>query len=160
MAMQTAPTVRQRGIGNDVLLLTTLTDIMYVDAHVLETPRATERTAERWARAIMEDTTDCVQEQLTAAWAAIQLDLAPGTEGTIAGWHISSSTPKHVLLQVNSGLGFRGELAVTVTDGAVLMATFVAMADVHARDAWFRVVPAHLAFVRSLLEHAKEKISS
>ncbi|MGO8769376.1 MAG: hypothetical protein ACLQIK_23530 [Mycobacterium sp.] len=159
MASRSA-TVRQLGISNDLLLVTTLSDVMYVDAHVLETPHARERTAEQWARAIMEDVTEAKRAHLTAAWATIELDLAPNAEGAVAGWRIGSSKPEHVLLQANSLLGFRGELALNVTDSAVQLATFVTMRDAHARDAWFRVVPAHLAFVRSLLEHAEDPLSS
>jgi len=149
-------TVRQLGINDDLLLVTTLSDVLYVDAHILETPHARERTAEQWARAIVEDVTETMREQLTAAWAAIGLDLAPAAAGTVAGWRITASTSERVLLQANSGLGFWGELAVTVTDGSVQLATFVTMRDAQARDAWFRVVPAHLAFVRSLLERAED----
>ena len=152
-------TLRQLGINNDVLSATTLSNVLYVDAHVLETPHATERTPEQWARAIMEDISESMREQLTAAWAAIKLDLAPGAKGTIAGWRITSSTPERVLLQANSALGFHGELAITVTDSTVRLATFVTASDTQARDAWFRVVPAHLAFVQTLFEHTKDGLA-
>lgn len=151
--------VRQLGISDEVLSATTLPDVLYVDAHVLETAHAGRRTAEQWARTVMEGVTEATREQLSAAWASIELDLAPATEGTIAGWCITSSTPEQVLLQANSGLGFRGELAITVTDSAVQLATFVTTRDAQARDLWFRVVPAHLTFVRSLLEHTAEGLS-
>ncbi len=102
----------------------------------------------------MEDVTETVHMRLTAAWAGIELDLHPGAADTVAGWRITLATPECVVLQADSGLGFRGELVVEVGDGTVQIATFVAMDGTRAPDAWFPVVPGHLAFVRSLLEHA------
>ncbi|HEX5145151.1 MAG TPA: hypothetical protein VFW21_14905, partial [Mycobacterium sp.] len=76
----------------------------------METDRPDDRTAEQWARAIMEEVPDAVQDCLAAAWAKIELDLVPGAEGTVAGWRIADAQPEQVLLQSNSGLGFRGEV--------------------------------------------------
>ncbi|WP_227983335.1 hypothetical protein [Nocardia spumae] len=154
MPVHTPPVVRQRGIADDLLALTTLADVVYVDCHVLDTPAATTRTAEQWARAIMEQVSDTVRARLTAAWAGIELDLHPGAPDTVAGWRIGFAAPECVVLRADSSLGFRGELVVDVSDGAVQIATFVAMEGTRAPDAWFPVVPGHLAFVRSLLEHA------
>ncbi|MEV5649463.1 hypothetical protein AB0L57_14545 [Nocardia sp. NPDC052254] len=154
MSVVTSPVVRQQGISDDLLALSTLTDVVYIDCHVLETPVATTRTAEQWARAIMEEVPEAVRATLTAAWAGIGLDLTPGAPGTVAGWRITIAAPECVVLRADSGLDFHGELVVEVGDGTVRIATFVAMRGTRAPDAWFPVVPGHLAFVRSLLERA------
>ncbi|MCX5045615.1 hypothetical protein OG921_20835 [Aldersonia sp. NBC_00410] len=148
--------VRQLGISNDILLATTLSDVLYVDAHLLETPHAAERTPEQWARVMLEDIGESMRAQLNVARARIELELAPGVKNTISGWRITSSTSECIVLQANSSWGFRAELAIIVTDDAVRLATFVTASDPQARDAWFGVVPAHLALVRMLLEHAED----
>ncbi|AHH16929.1 hypothetical protein NONO_c21310 [Nocardia nova SH22a] len=157
MSVVTPPVVRQHGISDDLLALTTLTDIAYIDCHVLETTTATTRTAQQWAHAIMADVPDTIRDQLAAAWSRIELDLHPGAPDTVAGWRIALATPERVVLRANSGLGFHGELVVEVDDGTVRIATFVAMGESWTPAAWFSIVPGHLAFVRSLLERAGQR---
>ncbi|PSR66875.1 hypothetical protein C8258_18540 [Nocardia sp. MDA0666] len=154
MSVHTSPRVRQCGITAELLTLTTLDDVVYIDSHVLETPAVTGRTAEQWARTIMEDVPEEVRARLRAAWAGIELDLTPGAPETVAGWRITFSAPDCLLLRADSGLGFHGELALEIRDGVVALSTFVAMRGTRAPDVWFSVVPGHLAFVRSLLERA------
>ncbi len=154
MSVVTPPVVRQHGISDDLLALTTMTDVVYIDCHVLQTPVATTRTADQWARAIMEDVPEATRARLAAAWAGIELDLHPGPPDTVAGWRITFTAPERIVLRADSGLGFHGELVVEVGDDTVRIATFVAMDGTRAPDAWFPCVPGHLTFVRSLLEYA------
>lgn len=154
MSVHTSPRVRQCGITAELLTLTTLDDVVYIDSHVLETPAGIGRTAEQWARTIMEDVPEEVRARLRAAWAGIELDLTPDAPETVAGWRITFSAPDRLLLRADSGLGFHGELALEIRDGVVALSTFVAMLGTRAPDVWFGVVPGHLAFVRTLLERA------
>ena len=154
MSVATPVVVRQSGISDDLLALTTLTDVAYVDCHVLETPAATTRTAQQWARAIMEDVPAAVHERLITGWGGLRLDLEQDAPNTVCGWRIAVDSPKRVVLRANSELGFRGELVTEVLDRSVRFATFVTMSAPQGAQVWFPLVPKHTAVVRSLLEDA------
>ncbi|MFF7941808.1 hypothetical protein ACFZC5_19005 [Nocardia gamkensis] len=140
-------------VGAELLAFSTLADIQHSDAHLLSTDRAAERSAEQWARAIMEDVPVDMWATLERAWQAIALRRAPvGTAHAIAGWRIVHACPECVLLQAESAFGFEGQLLFRCSDSGVLLATFVQFHDSGARAVWDRALPAHLGFVRSLLD--------
>ncbi|MFG3621040.1 hypothetical protein [Nocardia sp. NPDC047654] len=140
-------------IGAETVAFSTLADIQHSDAHLLSADRAVERPAEQWARAIMEDVPADMWATLERAWQVIALRRAPvGTAHTIAGWPIVHASPECVLLQAESAFGFEGQLLFRCSDSGVLLATFVQFHDPGARTIWDRALPAHLGFVRSLLE--------
>lgn len=158
MSVATPVVVRQSGITDDLLALTTFTDVVYADCHVLETPAATTRTAHQWARAIMEDVSDPVRRRLTTAWSGIRLDLDPTAPNTVCGWRVGFDSPECVVLRANSALGFSGELVIEVRDESVRIATFVTMSGPQGAAVWFPLVPGHTAVVRSLLEDAGQDV--
>lgn len=137
-----------------MLALGTLNEVQYADAHLLHTPHWAEHPAERWARAIMEEVPAEIAEHLERAWRSIGLQREiSGTPGTVAGWPIAHVSTEYVLLQAQSNLGFDGQLLIRSADPGVLVATFVDYHDLDGQALWERVVPGHLNFVRTLLEH-------
>jgi hypothetical protein len=156
----------RRGVDTEevdaaILAFSTLAEIQHSDAHLLRTSRAADRTAEKWARAIMEDVPADLRARLERAWQVIALRLAPrGTPHTIAGWSIAQACPDYVLLHADSAVGFEGQLLFRRSDRGVLLATFVQFHDPSARTVWDRALPAHLAFVRSLLEDEVKRLAA
>ncbi|MGW4720404.1 hypothetical protein [Nocardia sp. NPDC004260] len=147
------PRVDAIDIDTEMLAFSTLADIQHSDAHLLYTDRAADRSAEQWARAIMEEVPAEVRAVLERAWQVIALRLAPaGTAHTVAGWSIAHAGPDYVLLWAESALGFEGQLLFRCSKNGVLLATFVQFHDPGASTVWQRALPTHLGFVRSLLE--------
>ncbi|WP_194818706.1 hypothetical protein [Nocardia sp. XZ_19_385] len=146
-------------VDTEMLAFATLADIGHSDAHLLRTNRSADRSAEQWARAILEDVPGEVRAALERAWKVIALGLAPvGTERTVAGWSIAHASPDYVLLQTESTFGFAGQLLVRRSEKGVLLATFVQFHDPAARAVWDRVLPTHLGFVQSLLEALADRL--
>ncbi|MGO4617197.1 hypothetical protein AB4305_22415 [Nocardia sp. 2YAB30] len=140
-------------VDAEMLAFSTLADIRYSDANLLRTDRATDRPAEQWARAIMEDVPADMRARLERAWQAIALHRSSaGDDHAIAGWPITYASPEYVLLQAESAFGFEGQLLFRCSENGVLLATFVQFHHPGARAVWDRALPAHLGFVRSLLE--------
>ncbi|QIS16658.1 hypothetical protein [Nocardia arthritidis] len=136
----------------EMLAVSTLTNIQHTDAHLLRIDHAPDRDAEQWARAVMEDVPAEVRAALERAWQVIALRLTPGGTDAIAGWSIAHNRPDYVLLQAESALGFEGQLLFQCRQSGLVLATFVQFHDPASRTVWERVLPAHLGFVRSLLE--------
>ncbi|WP_052172609.1 hypothetical protein [Nocardia sp. BMG111209] len=136
-----------------ITAFSTLGDIRYSDAHLLRTDRVADRSAEQWARAILEEVPGDVRAGLERAWGSIGLQRSAfGADRSVAGWPIAYSCPEYVLLQAVSSYGFDGQLLFRCGESGVLVATFVQFREDGARAFWERAVAGHLRFVRSLLE--------
>jgi hypothetical protein len=147
--------VRQIAVAPEVLALSTLSRVDYADAFVVDVCAAQERTAEQWARAVLEDAPASVRRTLRSGWDAIGLKLgAAGVEGFVLGWEIRRSTPDHVLLSAGSRIGMPGELLVKRQPDTLLFSTFVQHDHRLARTVWAGVEPAHVPIVRRVLEQA------
>ena len=138
---------------------TTLTDVSYEDAFLLETRRPGDRTAEQWARLILEGAPPGLQRLLRAAWFVLGLELGPsGSEGFVFGWELRRSTPDFALLRVGSRLGASAELLLEPQEQALLWCTF-GQADGLMRRAFPTLIaPVHRRAVREVLVQAGRRI--
>jgi hypothetical protein len=143
--------VRKVPVPADARARSTLSQIDYEDAFVLDNPGARDRTAEQWIREILEQAPLAVRSQLVSGWSSIGLKL--GREGVL-GWDVRRSTPDFVLLGAGSRIGMPGELLLERRDGALLFATFVQHDNALARAVWAGVEPVHVPVVRRVLEQA------
>jgi hypothetical protein len=144
-------TVRQVPVPDFVTALSTLGRVDYADAWVVTGAGRRDRTAEQWARAILEQTPASVA-QLRAGWSA--LGLRVDDDDGVAGWHVRRRERDTVLLGAESRVGMPGELLVAVRGDDLVFATMVLHHTPATRAVWAAVLPAHVAKVRQLLTRA------
>jgi hypothetical protein len=125
-----------------------LARIDYSDAFAVATGAPGARTAEQWARAILEPDA----ARLRPGWAA--LGLRVDDDAGIAGWRVLRNDPDTVLLGADSRLGMPGELLVAVRGDDLVFATMISHRTPATRPMWAAVLPVHLATVRRLLSDA------
>ncbi|MGX1810307.1 hypothetical protein ACWIGI_31720 [Nocardia sp. NPDC055321] len=153
--------VREIELGPEDLEFSTLTDIGHIDATLLSTANAAAFPAEQWARIILEGASAEMRADLEQAWQKIALRRHPiGATRTVQGWPIAHAEPDFVLLQVASDFGFEGQLLFRRDERGVLLATFIRFDEPAGRAVWDRALPAHLRFVRTLLENAGERVAT
>lgn len=149
--------VRQVGPTPNAETLTMLGRLDYRDAFLVDVGPTGTRTAEQWARLILEDAPPSVRLRLLAAWTTIGLKLnlspSPG-DRSVLGWKIRSDDPDFVLLGADSRIGMPGELLVRRAGDQLLFCTFVRCDNVLARVLWAAIEAAHVRTVRALLEFA------
>jgi hypothetical protein len=146
--------VRQIAVPPAVRALSTLDRVDYADAFRVELEDVRDRTAEQWARAMLEDAPLAVRGQLLSGWSSLGLKVGGGS---VLGWHVRASTPDVVLLGADSRIGMPGQLLFLRERGALLFATFVRQRNPVARALWARVERVHLATVRRLLERLEQQ---
>ncbi len=135
--------------------LSTLTRIDYEDAFFVGTGQAGDRTAEQWARAVLEGAPASVRARLLRGWGILGLKLgSPRSDRRVLGWEVRRSTPDIVLLGAGSRIGMPGELLFRRERDGLLFATFVQQMNPFARAVWPRIAPKHRRVVRSLLARA------
>lgn len=138
--------------------LSTLSRIDYEDAFLLDVGGAHERTAEQWARAILEDAPITLRHLLLAGWSAIGLKLSRSRSSRLVlGWQLRRRTPDFVLLAADSRIGMPGQVLCKRQRRALLFATFVQHDNLIAHALWRGVEPAHVPVVRYVLEHATSR---
>jgi hypothetical protein len=140
--------VRQVAVPAAVRALSTLDRVDYADAFRVELEDVRSRTAEEWARAVLEDAPLAVRGQLLSGWSSLGLRVG---RGSVLGWHVRSSTPDVLLLGAGSRIGMPGELLFKRERHGLLFATFVRQGNPVARALWGRVERVHVATVRGLL---------
>jgi hypothetical protein len=144
--------VRQIDVPPEARALSTLEQIDYEDAFLVEAP-ACARTAEEWARAILEDAPASVRRALVSGWSSIGLKL-DRSGPSVLGWPIRVNTPDVVLLGADSRIGMPGQLLFKREQRGLLFATFVQHGNHAARALWAGVEPVHVPIVRRVLEQA------
>jgi hypothetical protein len=91
--------------------LSTLSEVDYEDAFLVETGTTHDRTGEQWTRAILEDAPVIIGSALRWGWSALALQLgSTGSDGLVLGWELRRSTPDFALLGANSSIGMPAEL--------------------------------------------------
>ncbi len=74
--------------------LSTLARVDYEDAFLVETGPTENRTAEQWARAILEDAPIATRKSLQPGWFTLGLRLSgASSERSVLGWELRGSTP-------------------------------------------------------------------
>jgi hypothetical protein len=154
MTTATVSPVQQLPVRPALLAHSTLSRIDYADTFLADVGAVGERSAEAWARVVLEDAPRAVRARLVAGWSALGLKLALGGPNTVLGWAVRDRTPDAVLLGVDGRLGVRGELRFSREPEGLRFATFVQYDHRAARLAWAGVERVHVPFVQSLLERA------
>jgi len=91
--------VRRVALPAEARAQSTLAHVDYEDAHVVDLPQAQQRSAEEWARAVLEESSETVRASLRSGWRALGMRVGPlHTEGYVLGWTIRRNTPDVVLL--------------------------------------------------------------
>jgi hypothetical protein len=148
-------TVRQIQVPPTARALCTLPHVDYEDAFLVDIDTVGDRTAEQWARVILEDAPAVTRRALKRGWSALGLRLGPTrSEGFVLGWEVRRSTPDVALLGARSRLGMPAELLVERRQQRLLFATFVQQETCIARAMWAGVEPVHRPIVRDVLEQA------
>jgi hypothetical protein len=148
---------RQIPVPADVRAASTLTRIDYADTFLAEVGPTGTRTAEAWARAVLEDAPLGRRSGLLAGWTALGLRLDLRGPDAVLGWPVRRSTPDAVLLGADSPAGIRAELLFTREPAALRFATLVQLDGRAARAAWPGVERIHVPTVLTLLHGACER---
>jgi hypothetical protein len=137
--------------------LSTLPDVDYADAFLVRIGPTSGWSAERWARAILEEAPATMRARLLSGWKTLGLEI--GVEegvgsGAVLGWSVRRNTHEVVLLAAESRMGMPGELLVTVGPEGLLFATFLQHRTVATRAVWAAVKRTHVKVVQTLLRRA------
>lgn len=153
-------TVTRVDVPTDVCALARLPRIDYADAFLLQTDQAPDWSAERWARAVLEEAPAAVRDQLTSGWTALGLRSAEDPSRTVLGWPVLHGTEETVLLGRDSRIGMPGRLLFAIRPEGLLFATFVHHRTVATRAVWAAVERTHVRMVRALLEQAGRRAAA
>jgi hypothetical protein len=144
--------VEQIPIPPDLRARTALARVDYSDAFVATPSRVGDRSAEGWARAMLEGASPDMRASLRRGWRLLGLRLeAADDPGRVLGWPIRHSDPDLAVLAADSPLGMRAELLFERTPRALRFATVIQLRNPLARTVWTRIVPQHQRVVRHLL---------
>ncbi|MGW3012044.1 hypothetical protein ACWC9R_24900 [Streptomyces sp. NPDC001219] len=147
--------VRHVPVSPHARQLSTLARIDYENAVLADLGQAQDRTAEQWARTIMEDAPSDMQRTLTQGWTALGLQLGPArAEGFVLGWPVRHSTPDLVLLSAGPTLGVSGDLLLQRRPHSLLLSCFIQLDDDMARTLWARTESRHPKAMHQMLERA------
>lgn len=153
--------VRQITVPDHARAESTLARIDYADAFLADVGPTRRRTAEAWARAVLEDAPPAIRRTLASGWSALGLKVGLGSPAdTVLGWPIRRSTPDIVLLGAGSRIGMPGELLFARRGDDLLFATFVEQDNPAARALWAGVERVHIPTVRHLLESAVRRVTT
>ena len=138
--------VRRVALPAEARAQSTLAHVDYEDAHVVDLPQAQQRSAEEWARAVLEESSETVRASLRSGWRALGMRVGPlHTEG-------------YVLLGGTSRLGMQAELLVERREGELLFATLVQFDNVGTQTLWTAAIEGpHIKVVRHVLEEARRR---
>jgi hypothetical protein len=147
--------VRQAGLPAGTRELPTLARIDYEDAFLVVAGLAQDRTAEQWAREILEGAPASMRNALTRGWSGLGLRLGPAqSDEHVLGWEIRHRDPDVVLLGARGRLGLSGELIFQRSPRSLLYATVVQLDNRIARGLWAAIESRHRRVVQDLLARA------
>ncbi|MBV8303154.1 MAG: hypothetical protein JOZ04_03015 [Acidimicrobiia bacterium] len=129
----------------------------YEDCHLVDVPKASDRTAEAWARAVLEDAPESLRRSLRSGWRSLGIRLGPVTGAGVLGWPVRRSDPDVVLLGATSRLGMQGELLIERRPQHLLFATLLQFDNPLARAVWVPIARPHVRVVRYVLEQARAR---
>jgi hypothetical protein len=111
------------------------------------------RTAQEWARAVLEGAPATTRAELLAGWAALGLKSTDDAT-SILGWTIRLQTAESVLLGRDSRIGMPGELMFSLGIEGLVFTTFVHHRTPATRALWAVVERMHVRTVLELLDRA------
>jgi Protein of unknown function (DUF2867) len=148
-----ATPTRQIPVPDDVRELSTLPRVDYADAFLVDTSAHPDWTAERWAKAILDDAPAAMRAQLLSGWLALGLKSAESGP-SILDWAVLSSAPDSALLGRGSRIGMPAELLFTLRPEGLLFGPLVQHRTPATRAVWAAVLRTHVRTVLELLERA------
>jgi hypothetical protein len=151
--------VRQINVPPAARDLSTLRRIDYADAFLVKVDDPKQRTAEQWARSILDDAPPNLYLTLWGAWIMLGLRLAsPFSKRHVLGWEVRDTAADHVLLGARSRIGMPAELLVTRRADALLFDTFVQQGNPLARAVWAATKPTHHRVLPALLRQFRKRL--
>jgi hypothetical protein len=130
-------TVRQVTVPAAARRLATLERIDYADAFVGQIRDARKRTAEQWARVVLEEAPVATRNALRSGWLALGLRHGVArSDRSVLGWELRRSTPDSALLSAGSRVGLPGEVLFERRQRTLLLATFLQYENPFARALW------------------------
>jgi hypothetical protein len=131
----------------------TLAHVDYEDAFLLDTGPDQGRTAEQWARAMLEGAPASFRRSAPRAWHALGLRHgSTSSDEFVLGWPVRRSTPDVALLGARSRVGMPAELLFERRGDTLLFATLVQHDNPVARAVWAVIGRPHRRIVHDLLE--------
>ena len=155
MGMGSVGIVRQIPCPSGARNRSTLANVNYEDAFLVETGAVRGWTGEDWARAVLEGAPEGTRAGLVRGWRALGLRLGPiRSEEFVLGWEVRRSTPDLVLLGSTGRFGLSGELLFEPRRDSLLFATFVQLDNPATHAIWRCIAHHHRGVVRQLLGQA------
>ena len=155
MGMASVGIVRQIPCPSGARNRSTLANVNYEDAFLVETGAVRGWTGEDWARAVLEGAPEVTRAGLVRGWRALGLRLGPiRSEEFVLGWEVRRSTPDLVLLGSTGRFGLSGELLFESRRDSLLFATFVQLDNPATHAIWRCIAHHHRGVVRHLLGQA------
>jgi hypothetical protein len=147
-----------RNVPEPIRRLHSLADPHYADAFTLLTGRATDRSSEAWARAVLEHTP--VGRSAPRLWRALGLRLGPRpSPDHIQGWRIADRGDGWLRIEATSWF-MTAQAVVHVEDGRVSLALFLRYERAVAALIWPPVSLMHRRAVPVMLRQALRRIGS
>jgi Protein of unknown function (DUF2867) len=147
--------VRAVALPADARALATLEHVDYTDAFRLQTGLAEERTAEEWARALLEGAPAATRTKLRRGWFALGVQLGSiEDERLVLGWPVRRNSPECVILAARSLLGMEAEVLVKREESTLLVSTLVHLSNPLARAVWTAFAPKHRRVLNHLVKEA------
>lgn len=151
----TSGLVRQVGVPEAALALTTLSQVDYADTFIVDTRLAGGHDGEEWARLTLEEAGQKMGRSLRRGWTALGLKLArSGCEQAVLGWELRQTDTEFALLGADSRIGMPAELLFKPEGEQLLFATFVQQRNPMAKAIWSVIAPRHRQVVPYLLGRA------
>ena len=128
----------------------------YVDVFTMRTSDATEVSAERWARAGVEDAAGSAGQFVWRRILGLRLDGRPSPD-RIGGWAVADRGDDWIRLEARSWC-LTAHLLVQVGDAAVTIATFIRYDRPPAGTIWPRLAAGHRRAMPGLMRRAARSI--
>jgi hypothetical protein len=149
--------VRQVPVPQEVRERSTLPRVDYADAFVVDAGAHPDWTAERWARAVLEEAPAAMRTRLLTGWSALGLKNADDTHESVLGWEVRRSSADAVLLGRDSRIGMPGELLFALRPEGLLFAAFIHHRTPVTRAVWAPMERTHVRVVLTLLDRAARR---
>jgi len=142
----------------DVRARSALPRIDYEDCFAVESDSAQDRTAEEWARVLLEGSPAATRRALRLGWFSLGLRIgSTNNDRLVLGWPVRRSDPDCVLLGTSSRLGFEAEVFCKREQHELFAGTLMQLESRAARAVWAGVAPRHRRVVRTILERGSRR---
>jgi hypothetical protein len=147
---------RRVSVPSGLLAAARLDRVDYADAYAL--PDAGRRDAERWLRSVLGGSGPGIRA-VRAIWLAVGAEMAPlETPGHLFGCPLTVEGPHRARVEVRWRTGLHGTILLDRSEGAVVFATVIRLANPGVRALWAVVAPLHRASARAGLSLAAARI--